>query len=273
MQSTKTVRLVAMLLTFGLFGSNANAVEIETFTQPYRSVDVPAAEMGVLTSVLVEEGTPVRSGQLLAQIDDRVLKSSLEIAEAAMRATSSRRAAEAEVALSEEQRQSYRELLRDGNATQREVDRAETNYQQATARLQTVREELEMRELEYKRISVQLAHRRIESPIDGVVVRIEKEAGEFVSPTDPIVMKVVQLDRLRAIFSVPVSLIGTLEKNQRTQVRVSGSDQPIEATIETISPVVDAESASVRVSVRIENPQGRILSGVICRWDLGADPT
>ncbi|EMI55524.1 secretion protein HlyD family protein, partial [Rhodopirellula sallentina SM41] len=130
-----------------------HAIEIETFTQPYRTVDVPAAEMGVLKDVLVEEGTRVSEGQLLAQIDDRVLRASLEIAEAAVRATSSRRAAEAELALCEEQLRSYRELLNEGNATQREVDRAETNYWQATTRMQTVREDAEMRELEQKRIA------------------------------------------------------------------------------------------------------------------------
>ncbi|EMI42038.1 efflux RND transporter periplasmic adaptor subunit [Rhodopirellula sp. SWK7] len=271
MTKRHTYRFLAIVLTIGLNCSHADAVEIETFTQPYRSVDVPAAEMGVLKSVVVEEGTRVSEGQLLAQIDDRVLRSSLEIADAAVRAVSTRRAAEAELALCEEQLRSYRELLSEGNATQREVDRAETNFWQATTRMQTVREEAEMRELEQKRITVQLAHRRIESPLDGVVVRIEKEAGEFVSPTDPVVLRVVQLDRLRAIFSVPLSRIGGFEKSQRIQVRISGNNSPVDAVIETISPVADAESASVRVTVRIDNRDRKILSGVICRWNLGGN--
>ncbi len=244
------------------------AVEIEAFTQPYRSVDVPAAEMGVIARVLVEEGTRVRTGQLLAQLNDSVLQSSLALAAAAMRASSSQQSAEAELTLCEEQLRSYRELQGEGNASQREVDRAETNYWQATTRLRGIREDTEIRELEHQRISAQIAARKIESPLDGIVVRIYKDAGEFVSPTDPVLMQVVQLDRLRAIFSVPVTMIDRLEKNQRISLQIGGVANATEAVIETISPIADAESASVRVNVRIENPAGKLRSGVICRWEL-----
>jgi RND family efflux transporter MFP subunit len=259
---TKTM-LLMLFVSSVVTSKSLSAVEIETFTQPYRSVDVPSAEMGVISRVLVEEGTNVRTGQLLAQLNDNVLQSSLALAEAAMRASSSRHSAEAELTLCEEQLRSYRELQGEGNASQREVDRAETNYWQATTRLRGIREDMEMRELEHQRISAQIAARKIESPLDGIVVRIHKEAGEFVSPTDPVVMQVVQLDRLRAIFSVPVTMI-----DQRIAIQIGGTSMATEAVIETISPIADAESASVRVNVRIENPAGKLRSGVICRWEL-----
>lgn len=250
---------------------HAAAIEIETFTQPYLTIDVPASDMGVLTVVTVEIGTRVQKDQLLAQVDDRVLRASLALADAAVRATSSVRAAEAELALSEQQLRSYRELLAEGNATQREIDRAENNYWQATTRLLTANEEAEIRELERQRITSQIESRKIRSPIDGIVVKINKDAGEFVSPTDPIVMQVVQLDRLRAVFSVPITLVETLEKSQRVKLRCGHEGSVVEGMIEIISPVAEPESASVRVHVRIDNPKGKLRSGVLCRWDMKAN--
>ena len=137
------------------------AAEIETtYTEPYLEVEVPASEMGVLKELLVREGDAVKKGQILARMDNTVLTSSLEVARAAMEAEGSLRSAEAALQARKKQFDSYKTLRNRGNATQREMDRAENEYIQAQTQLQSVREELEVRRLEYERIRAQLQHRK-----------------------------------------------------------------------------------------------------------------
>jgi RND family efflux transporter MFP subunit len=263
--------LVASALAF--LGPLADAAEIESFTEPYRRVAVPAPEVGTLSELLAAEGDAVQQDQLLARMDDTVLIASLEVARAAKDAEGSLRAAEATVKARRKQLDSYAALRDRGNATQREMDRAENDHIQSLAQLQSVREELEVRRLEFEKIKAQLQHRKITSPINGFVVAIDKEAGEFVSPTDPIVMHVVQLDTLKSVFSVPLTASRGLKAGQQVTVDVGTSKLRCQGVIEFVSPTADAQSESVRVKIRIPNSDRKIQSGAVCVWDLkSAEP-
>lgn len=249
----------------------ASAIEVESFTGPYREVKVPAPEIGVLQELLVQEGDLVKKGQLLARMDDSVLIASLDVAQAAKDAEGSLRAAEAAVDAKRKLFESYKSLRNRGNATQREMDRSENDYIQSRANLQSVREELEVRRLEYERTRAQLKHRQIVSPINGYVVAIEKEAGEFVSPTDATVMHVVQLDTLKSVFSVPLGASAKLIAGQRVHVRVGIDQIDCQGIIEFVSPKADPQSGSVHVKVRIPNRDEKIQSGAGCVWDLNVE--
>ena len=231
----------------------AQAESLEAFTEPYKRVAIPASEVGVISRIAVAEGEEIASGQLLAKLDDRVLQASLAVAKAAMEAVGARQTAETEMKIREKQFESYRELQQRGNATRRELDRAESDYHQAASRLQSVLEELQVRRLEYERVKAQIAQRTITSPIDGHVVAIEKEVGEFVSPTDAVIMSVVHLDTLKAVFSVPLDAGRDLRPDQVVRLQVGSDSHECQGVIEVVSPVADAESSTIPVTVRIPN--------------------
>lgn len=264
-------QLITPLTLLTLLASPARSEDVEAFTEPYQRIAVPAPEIGVIADILVQEGDQVSQKQVLARLDDSVLQASLLVARAAKDALGARRAAETELAMREKQLESYRQLHKQGNATARELDRAETDHQQSTSRLQSVREDLEVRRLEYERVKAQIRQRVIVSPIDGYVIAIDKEAGEFVSPTDPVVMHVVHLKTLKAVFSVPLDAARQLRPDQSVKLQVGYDQSACQAIIEYVSPVADAESGTVRVKVRIPNQDRKIQSGVACRWNLEFD--
>lgn len=245
-----------------------SGAELESFTEPYRSVAVPAPEIGVLAEILVSEGDQVSQKQLLAKLDDTVLNASLDVARAAKNALGSRNSAEVDLAIRAKQLDSFRELRDRGNATQREVERAEGEHLQAQARLQSIREDLEVRRLEYERVKAQIKARQLESPIDGHVVQIDKEVGEFVAPTDPVVMHIVQLSTLKSVFSVPMQKASELQQGATVSLLIGYEPLRCQGVIEFVSPIAEAQSATVRVKIRIPNPDGLIPSGAFCRWDL-----
>lgn len=257
-----------VLMASALTSWHCNANEVEAFVEPYRSAAVSAPETGVVQEVLVAEGERVVKGQTCARLNDDVLLASLEVALAAREAKGALQSAEADAKMLRKQLASYRDLHERGNATQRELDRAESQYEQATARLQNIREELEVRRLEHARVQAQIAQRKIIAPFDGIVVAIEKEVGEFVSPTDPVVLRVVHLDTLVAHFSVPLRLANNLRKGQNLRLQTGSKGSVCGGVIEYVSPVADAKSTTIRVSVRINNRDGRIQSGIPCLWDL-----
>lgn len=261
--------LLIALIVVG--AGHTSAEQLEAFTEPYRRVAVPSPEIGVIAQILVAEGDEVSGRQVLAKLDDRVLQASLRVASAAKDAMGSVRSAETELKMRDAQLESYRGLHEEGNASQRELELAETEYRQAASRLQSVREDLEIRRLEYERVKAQIRQRTLESPIDGIVMAIDKEVGEFVSPTDPIVMHIVHLDMLKSVFSVPFESASNLRTGQRVQLKVGYRSVETDGVIEFISPVADAESNSVRVKVRIPNSNQALPSGVVCHWTVPSD--
>jgi len=52
------------------------AEHLETFTEPYSRVAVPAPEIGTIAEILVKEGDEVLRSQVLARLDDDVLQAS-----------------------------------------------------------------------------------------------------------------------------------------------------------------------------------------------------
>ncbi len=261
--------LVAMTITIALLGHATSRAElVEAFTEPYRRIAVPAAEVGVIESLPVQEGDTVVASQLLGKLNDSVLKSSLAIAETAMNARGAIETAEIEQKMRKRHLQSYLLLREQGNATKLELARATTELHQAESRLQSVREELEVRQLEYLRVKQQIGQRRIVSPIDGVVIAIDKEAGEFVSPTDPVVLHIVQLDQLKVVFSVPIDVAKGLETGRMVSLMIGYDGMRCKGQVEFISPIANPESNSVRVKVRIENKDRQYPSGVSCRWQI-----
>lgn len=237
------------------------ATEIEAFTEPYRDVAIAAAEMGTIASVSVKEGDLVTGGTVVASLDDQVLRAGLEVARGSSQATGTLKSATADLEMKATEIRKLQELRERDHASQREVDRTTLEHQIAAARVQAVREELQIKSLECARIGAQLEQRLIRSPIDGVITEVLKDSGEFVSPSDPVVVRVVQLDPLLVVFSVPLTLRKSVVQDQTVRLKLDSSATAAEGVVEYVSPTADASNTSVRVKVRLPNPNGQWQAG------------
>ena len=233
---------------------------IEGFTEPYADIDLAAGEMGILSDVMVKDGDEVIAGQLLAKMNDDVLTASLEVAESAMAATGELQSAQTQFDLKQVEAQKLSELFKRDHASQKELDRVAGEVKIAQSRIVSVKEDLAVRRLEYARIEAQIKQRQIRSTIDGVVVDVRKDKGEFVSPSDPVVARVVQLDPLLVVFSVPNGHRNHVKNNQTVSMRIAGGGAA-EGIIEHVSPTADASSGTFKVKVRLPNPERRWFGG------------
>jgi RND family efflux transporter MFP subunit len=242
----------------------SNSDQQEAFAEPYRTIQVATSDMGLIREVLVREGDLVDAEQPLVKLDDELVEASLRIAKQNLSSRGAVNSAEAELRLHTSRAEKFEALVRSGNARPEELERTKMEKEVATARVLTAQETLIVRKLELERIQLELERKIVRSPLKGVVTKVHREVGEFVSPTDPVVVTVVQLDPLLATFSLRPDQAGLLQAGRAIQVLFAASEIPVKAEVEFVSRVTDARSGTVRVKVRIPNAKGACRSGDRC---------
>lgn len=242
-------------------GAPESSTVVEAFTEPYRDISVAASEMGTLSEVRVVEGAIVKQGDVLAVMDDDILRASLEVARRSMNAEGLLKSAQADLDMKIQEQDKLKQLRERDHASQQEVDRIQTEIRIAEARLLSVKEDLEVKQLEFRRIESQLKQRQVIAPMDGVISELSREAGEFVSPSDPTIARLVQLDPLLIVFSVPLSQRNEVEKDQVVELKLGPDQIKAEGVVEYVSPTSDTSNSSVRVKVRLPNSDRQHQSG------------
>ena len=251
---------IPLVLLILLGANRIDGKRSEGFTEPYQTIDVAAAETGIVQDVRVELGQAVKKGEVLGTLDDDVLKASLEIAQLKANSTAAIDAAKAELELKQQRLNALTDINRTGGGSREEFARAQADAELSRAKLKAAEESLAADRLEVKKIEAQLLRRSIRSPIDGVVTEIHRDPGEFLSLTEPKLFTLVRLDRLRAKFFVPADQTTRLSLGQRVKL-ASAEEKSLTGELEFVSPVTHAESGLVRVDVILDNREGRVRSG------------
>lgn len=256
-------RLILFILCISFinsgYTSQLSADTLEGFTEPFRQIEIAFGETGIVETIHVSEGELVHPNQVLAELRREVLVASLAVAGKLKDCRGKLNSSIAEL----RQKNVYLAKLEklQGHVSPDELAKAVLERDIAEAQLLAAKEELEVRQLECKRIEEEIERRRVRCPIEGVVTQIQKDVGEYASPTQPIVMTVVQLNPLIAVFSASPDIVGALKLGKNVKVEVGTLSRRIDATVHFVSPVLDAQSGTVLLKVRIPNPDGLLRSG------------
>lgn len=250
-----------------MLATSPSASEFEGFTEPFRALKVASDETGTISEVLVREGDCVEAGQELVRLNSDIHQAFLAIALQNMQAEGRLRSSNADLHLKRTRLEKLLQIKSEGFARQEEIDRAQSELTVSEANVRTAEEELLSKKLEHDRIQTQIRRRTIQAPIDGVITVLHKDQGEFVAPNSPEIVTLVQLDRLLANFTLTGSQVQKISLGEELPVTFSVSDETL-GTVEYISPVMDAESGTVLVKLRINNADRIYQSGQRCRVRL-----
>ena len=234
--------------------------EVIGFTEPYKTIDLASDELGSIAEMFVREGDYVSAKTAIAQLDSRVQKLQLEIATQVASTNSELVGAERILAKRKAILNRLRILKAKGHASDSEIIRAEMELSIADAKRMSAKEDKLVREIEMRRAAVQLERRSILAPFAGRVSKIHRHAGEFLSPINPEVVTIIQTDRLLATFNVPSSKVSMLEVGATHQIQLANGTI-IDAVVEQIGVITDAQSGTVEVKLVIDNSDERIRSG------------
>ncbi len=193
--------------------------------EPEKQVDVVAKTSGIVLNILVEEGDYVKSGIPLAKLDDD--ETLLALREAKLKRENAERV--------------YKSSL--DNFNENIISKDEFEDKKFQLEIATV--ELERKQLEYE-------YTTIESPLDGIVVERNIEEGYNIEG-DQVVFKIADFDPILARIYIPEKDINKVVEGQEARVISEFlPDIEFKGKVKMVSPVVDPESGTVKVTIEME---------------------
>ena len=244
--------------------------ELPGRTSPYLVAEVRPQVSGIVKARLFTEGSRVKAGQPLYQLDDAIPRADQETARAAL--------VRAEAALNSARPKAARwaELAKTGNVSKQDNENAIAALRQAEADVVAAQAVLD-------RGNVILAHARITSPITGrigkssvtqgaLVTANQADALATVQQLDPIYVDVTQssaeLLELRRQFAA-----GRLEQARNLPVTIlleDGSRYQHEGKLTFTDVTVDPGTGSFLLRVVVPNPDDLLLPGMYVRAVVGS---
>lgn len=259
-RSSLIVFFIVMSVNALFFSAPPLLFAAETFLEPNQYIDIRSPFQVTLRAVHVEEGQAVKEGDLLIELDSRTL----QVREQQLIKVASFHgildSARVVVKMQQDRLQIVEKLSQSGNARRKELEKVKTDLAVSRAKLLEAQEGRERTLLELEIAKIQLEERRLKSPVSAVVLKIHKQPSEMTSPTDQEpVITLVQLDPLLAVFHLSVPEARMLKKGDVSSLFMNGIEVP--ASVEFVSPVIEAQSGTIRVRFRVANPDGLYLSG------------
>src|SRR5215472_3857506 len=222
----------------------------------YRTADVRPQVNGIILKRLFVEGSEVKSGQQLYQIDPAPYKAAYD---SAIAGNASARALA----------QRYKSLVGSNLVSKQDYDNADAAYLQAQAAVETAR--------------INLIYTKVLSPITGRTGRSFATEGALVTANQPTALATVQqLEPVYVDVTQPTTTLlrlrreadaGLLKQNAagKTQVRVrleDGTDYPHPGTLEFSEVTVDTGTGSVTLRALMPNPERLLLPGMFVREQI-----
>jgi RND family efflux transporter MFP subunit len=249
-------------------GTQAAVLNASGYVTARRRATVSSKITGKVIEVNVEEGMAVKEGQVLARLDDEQARAGLALAQAQLEAT--RRAAQENEVRLKEARQNqarYQSLVKDGFATQLEVDKFKAEGDSIEARMLVLREQVKVGERQIALQQTELDNTIIRAPFSGVAISKNAQPGEMISPvsagggfTRTGICTIVDMRSLEVEVDVNEAYIGRVRPNQDvTAVLDAYPDFQIPARVITPVPTADRQKATVLVRIAFKKLDPRIL--------------
>jgi len=222
--------------------------------EAWSTVTLRARVSGQLQSLGFTPGAHVRKGDVLAQIDPRLLQAQFDQA----RGVVARDRAQLQKAQADQQR--YTDLLAKGFVSKADFDTYKANLAVARAALQS---DLAAQEL----AQTQLDYARIVAPFDGVVGAPLVWPGAQVTADTTDLFVLNQDDPVRVAFAIPQDSLPAvrtaLARGAVTvQATVAGDHgRPLRGTLEFIDNAVDASTSTITLKAHFDNAARRLTPG------------
>jgi membrane fusion protein (multidrug efflux system) len=222
----------------------------------FRSADVRARVPGVLQRRLYEEGTDVRKGQALFQIDPAQLSAAAAQAQGALAQ------AQANAANSHAAAERARGLIGAKFISQADYDNAIAAERTSAAAVKAAQASVQAAQ-------INLGYATVRSPISGRAGKQQVTEGALVGQGDATLLTTVdQLDPMYIDFSVGVTELANLRKlapsGSASGIQVllpDGTPYDRAGTLDFSGNTVDPSTGAVQLRARIANPDGVLLPG------------
>jgi HlyD family secretion protein len=266
--------------------------------QARTTVNISADTVGRVTELAVDEGQKVAKGQFLMQIDPRNQRTATSRTAAGLAAARSQleqlrsnvAGARENLALSRENLRRARELWAQQLTTRQALDQAESEVKVRETQLRDAEQGLSTQEQRIQETAAtvssaeyELSRTRIESPIDGLIVRRNIEQGETVvtgtmNNAGTVLLQIADMSIIEAEVEVDETDIPFVQIGQLAKVKIDAiPDKTFTGKVTEVgnSPIVQAAAGQTgqtatnfKVTVTIDGQIPEVRPGFTCTADI-----
>lgn len=233
-------------------------------------ITLSAGVAGLVMKRLVEPGERVKANQVLLQLDDRLQQIESDRRKAIFRDQS-------EIDSVRDRTGIIFILLNDAKAvfnktgaiSREELLRLEADYVTSKGRLEQLLEQKKREVLEHESAERERLQRYVIAPVDGVIVKMIPQVGEWAKPGDPIISLVDATTALLHL-TIPHKEARSLRVGMPQAVMLDVSDSVFRTMgrVSFVSPVADPASGLVEVRIMFSNSQLIVKPGIKGRIEL-----
>jgi RND family efflux transporter MFP subunit len=248
--------------------------------------DIASEIDGKIVQVLVERGTTVKEGAVVARLDDQDATNYLREAEATEAQTRERLGlkpdqpfdplttpdvmqARAALDRAEADYKRFAQLVGEGAVSRSEHDFKRADYLSAKAQHETTLNQVRnlYQLLQAQRARVAMARKALQdtvirAPFDGLVAEKYVDVGSYAKKGDKL-LTLVRVDPLRVELTIPEAAVAAIKKGQRVSFTVqSYPDRRFEGTIAYVGPALRTESRALVVEALVPNGNSMLQPGL-----------
>jgi membrane fusion protein (multidrug efflux system) len=210
----------------------SNYILANTTLEAFQWVDVRSRTSGQVVAILKEEGDLVKVGSVLARLDAEAARLQVTQMEVAHQ--------DAQRAFNRDEKMYQKKLVSDER-----FENAKTQLDRAVAQLEQAK--------------LNLSYTTISSPVEGTLTIRSVEVGNMVT-NNLVVFSVADFDPLLARIRIPEKNIGKVAVGQGARIQVESAPGKIfEGRVKMISPVVNPESGTIKVTIEIPGGGSELL--------------
>jgi RND family efflux transporter MFP subunit len=283
-----TAIIVLLLIAGGLYFSGfitpAISVDVTTVSQIYpsqsisvlnasgyivaqRKAAVASKVTGRLVALMVEEGSKVKQGQVIARMENVDVTAGKDQAAANFKnfqATLEQLKAERDNALLERNR--YKKLVADGFVSRSDYDAVEMRYRKAAEGVKASEAAVRAGAAALRNAEASLDYTMIRAPFDAVVLTKNADIGDIVTPigaaanAKAAVVTIADMNSLQVEVDVSETNITSIQVRQPCDIQIDAlPDMRFRGEVYAIVPTVDRSKATVLVKVRFLDKDPRML--------------
>jgi RND family efflux transporter MFP subunit len=238
---------------------SAAALELPGRLEAYSRASIYARVGGYLKSWKADIGTPVKAGQLLAEIETPDLDQQLLQAKADLASS------KANASLAESTAKRWEALLGSDSVSRQEADEKAGDHATKQAMVNASQANVD-------RVTAMKGFTRIVAPFDGVVTSRTTDVGALVTGAGGAgqeLFVVSDTKRLRAYVSVPQNYLALIQRGTKARLTVPERPQKVyPATVESTSQAVNVASGTMLMQLSVDNASGELVPGSFANVSL-----